>query len=89
MERSIYTLSIVKLKGLREYIHESSTFPKFFSSSFIPEMEYEDIVDIVCIVRNIETRYIKYYHAIYVLFAQCERHLTQLCKKLYFSDYEK
>ena len=37
MERSIYTLSIVKLKGLREYIHESSTFPKFFSSSFIQD----------------------------------------------------
>ena len=38
----------------------------------------------VCIVRNAEICYIKYYHAIYALFAQCERLLTQLCKNYTF-----
>ena len=37
----------------------------------------------VCIVRNIEIRCIKYYHAIYALFAY-ERHLMQLCKNYTF-----
>jgi len=51
---------------------------------------------IVCIIRNAEIRCIKYYHAICALFAQYERHLTQLQKlyflvtvwKLYFRDWK-
>ena len=38
----------------------------------------------VCIVKNAEIRCIKYCHAIYAPFAQCERHLTQLCKNYTF-----
>jgi len=37
MKISVYTLSVVKLKGLRKYIRESSIFTKFFSLSFIQD----------------------------------------------------
>ena len=45
MERSVYTLFVVKLKGLREYIPESPIFSKFYLRVLF-KMEYEDVVEI-------------------------------------------
>ena len=37
--------------------------------------------------KDAEIRCIKYYHAIYVLFAQCERHLRNCAKIILFKNY--
>ena len=46
MERSVYTLSIVKLIGLRKYIYANLQFFQNFFLRVLFKMEYEDVVEV-------------------------------------------